>query len=68
MRYYINEKPKNNFYFPGTLTPTEFIEGHGIKFIKEYLGEFPFLVDEISVVDEASKIITLLEFFEKIKN
>ena len=30
MKYYINNKPKNDFYFLGTLTPTAFIEGHGV--------------------------------------
>ena len=65
MKYYIAHSQKKDFYLLGDLTPTGFTEGHGIKFIKEYLGEFPFLLDEISVVDEASKIITLLEFFEK---
>ena len=68
MKYYINEKPKNDFYFLGELTPTGFIEGHGCKFIKEYLGEFPFLVDEVSVIDETNKEIALYDFFNKIKN
>ena len=68
MKYYIAHSQKKDFYLLGDLTPTGFIEGHGIKFIKAYLDEFPFLVDEISVVDESSKIITLLEFFDKIKN
>lgn len=66
MNYYINNYPKNDFYFIGKLTPTEFIEGHGIKFIKEYLDEFPFLVDEISVVDELDQITSFYRFFKKI--
>ena len=68
MKYYISHLQKKDFYLLGTLTPTGFIEGHGIKFIKAYLDEFPFLMDEISVTDESKKVITLSEFFNKIKN
>ena len=62
MNYYLNNYPKNEFYYLGKQTPTEFIEGRGMKFIKEYLGEFPFLVDEVSVIDELNNIIQLLYF------
>lgn len=68
MNYYINEKPKNDFYFLGRLTPTGFVEGRGSKFIKEYLGEFPFLVDEVSVIDEMDNKMTYEHFYNKIKN
>ena len=36
-----------------------------MKFIKEYLGEYPFLIDEISVVDELDNIIPFGDFFQK---
>ena len=68
MRYYIKNEIKNDYYLLGTLTPTEFIEGHGLKFIKEYLGDFPFLLNEISVTDELDQTISFVEFFDKIKN
>ena len=39
MNYYLNNYPKTEFYYIGKQTPTEFTEGRGLKFIKEYLGE-----------------------------
>ena len=68
MRYYIKNEIKNDYYLLGHLTPTGFTEGHGLKFIKEYLGDFPFLLNEISVTDELDQIIPFVEFFDKIKN
>ena len=65
MNYYLNNYPKNEFYYLGKQTPTEFIEGRGMKFIKEYLGEFPFLIDEISVTDELNNIIPFYDFFQR---
>ena len=68
MKYYINDKPKNNFYLLGDLTPTGFEKGHGVKFILAYLDEFPFLVNEVFVIDELDQVISFEEFFKKIKN
>ena len=67
MNYYINKYPKKPIYYVGKLTPTEFIEGRGYKFIWEYLGDFPFNLDEISVIDELNNIIPFGEFFQRIK-
>ena len=67
MIYYLNNYPKNDFYYLGKVTPTDFIEGHGMKFIKEYLKDFPFLIDEVSVIDELDNIIPFYDFFKKIK-
>ena len=66
MNYYLNNYPKKPIYYLGKITPTEFVEGRGIKFIKEYLDDFPFLVNEISVIDEMDKIIPFLDFFKRI--
>ena len=68
MKYYIDEKPKNDFYLLGNLTPTGFIEARGSKFIKEYLDEFPFLVNEVSVIDEQDNKMSFEHFYNKIKN
>ena len=65
MNYYLNNYPKTEFYYLGKFTPTEFIEGRGIKFIKEYLGDFPFLMKEISVIDDKSNVLSLEDFFKK---
>tara|TARA_Y100000361_G_scaffold62129_1_gene54571 strand:- start:332 stop:541 length:210 start_codon:yes stop_codon:yes gene_type:complete len=65
MNYYLNNYPKNEFYYIGKQTPTEFIEGKGLKFIKEYLNEFPFLIDEISVIDELNNKIQFSDFFQR---
>ena len=66
MNYYLNNYPKTEFYYLGKITPTEFTEGHGMKFIKEYLGDFPFLIDEVSVIDELNNIISFSDFFQKV--
>ena len=66
MNFYLNNYPKTPFYFLGKLTPNNFIEGHGIKFIKQYLGEFPFLLEEISVIDGEYNISSIEYFFKKI--
>tara|TARA_Y100000356_G_C11002912_1_gene154322 strand:+ start:254 stop:463 length:210 start_codon:yes stop_codon:yes gene_type:complete len=65
MNYYLNNYPKTEFYYLGKCTPTEFIEGRGMKFIKEYLDEFPFLLDEISVIDELNNTTSFYDFFKR---
>jgi len=68
MKYYISHVQKNkDFYFLGELTPTSFESGHAYEFIKAYLAEYPGLMDEIHVNDEAQNVCTLSEFFDKIK-
>ena len=66
MNYYINNYPKTEFYYLGKHTPTGFDEGRGMKFIKEYLVDFPFLINEISVIDELNNIISFYDFFQNI--
>jgi hypothetical protein len=66
MNYYINNYPKTEFYYLGKHTPTGFAEGRGMKFIKEYLGDFPFLINEISVIDELNNTIPFYDFFKNI--
>ena len=66
MNYYLNNYPKNEFYYLGKHTPTEFVEGRGLKFIKEYLGDFPFLINEISVIDELNNTISFYDFLKNI--
>ena len=66
MNYYLNNYPKTEFYYLGKHTPTGFDEGRGMKFIKEYLGDFPFLLNEISVLDELNNTIPFYDFFKNI--
>tara|TARA_Y100000356_G_C11114152_1_gene211206 strand:+ start:370 stop:579 length:210 start_codon:yes stop_codon:yes gene_type:complete len=66
MNYYLNNYPKTKFYYLGKTTPTEFVEGRGMKFIKEYLGDFPFLINEISVIDELNNTISFYDFLKNI--
>jgi len=67
MKYYIKDYPKNNFYLLGHITPTGFSPGPGTKFIKEYLGDFPYFTDKLIAVDEVGRCTPVLDFLNKVK-
>jgi len=49
-KYYLHNYPRTDFYLLGKKDESgKFEEGHGLKFIKEYLREYPYLLLEMSV-------------------
>jgi len=67
MKYYIKQTKKNNFYYLGEQKENTFKEGMGLKFIKQYLSEYPNMVNLIEVVDSFGNEMLFNEFIS-IKN
>lgn len=64
MKYYIKQTKKNNLYYLGETTKDGFEEGLGLKFIKQYLSEYPNMVNIVKVVDENNNEMFLNEFID----
>lgn len=70
MKYYIEGPNKNDFYHVGTYHSSMkvFEKGRGWEFIMAFLHDFPYLLNEITIINENDEEIMIDEFIENILN
>jgi len=68
MKYYIKGNNKSDFYHVGTDKPILglFVKARGWEFLMAFLIDFPSLLENISIIDENDKEMTVHNFIKNI--